>query len=64
MFPILSAIDDHAMLVETMLECCLKHAVGNRPDRYEPRVLKRRPKPYRLKTQPRKQYKPGEPNDL
>ncbi len=64
MFPILSAIDDHDRLVETMLECCLKHVVGNRPDRFEPRVVKRRPKPYTFMTKPRRQYKPGEPKDL
>ncbi len=31
--------------------------VGNRPGRIEPRVLKRRPKPYSLMTKPRSQYK-------
>ena len=31
--------------------------VGNRPGRIEPRVLKRRPKPYSLMTKPRNQYK-------
>lgn len=31
--------------------------VGNRPGRIEPRVLKRRPKPYALMTKPRCQYK-------
>ena len=36
MLPILSAIEDHAKLCDTMLDCCLKHVVGNRPDRYEP----------------------------
>ena len=60
MLPILSAIEDHAKLCETMLECCLKHVVGNRPDRYEPRVVKRRPKSYTFMTKPRDQYKPGE----
>lgn len=59
MLPILSAIDDHASLSELLLECCLKHVVGNRPDRYEPRVAKRRPKPYTFMTKPRDQYKPG-----
>jgi putative transposase len=59
MLPILSAIDDHASLSELLLECCLKHVVGNRPDRYEPRVVKRRPKPYTYMTKPREQYKPG-----
>lgn len=32
--------------------------VGNRPGRIEPRVIKRRPKPYKLMTQSRQQYKP------
>jgi hypothetical protein len=31
--------------------------VGNRPGRVEPRVIKRRPKPYKLMTRPRRQYK-------
>jgi hypothetical protein len=31
--------------------------VPERPDRYEPRVRKRRPKPYKLMTKPRKQLK-------
>ena len=29
------------------------HQVGNRPNRYEPRAIKRRPKPHRLLTEPR-----------
>lgn len=60
MLPILSAIEDHARLCGTMLDCCLKHVVGNRPDRFEPRVVKRRQKPYKLMTKPRDQYKPEE----
>jgi len=31
--------------------------VGNRPGRIEPRVIKRRPKTYKLMTKPRNQYK-------
>jgi hypothetical protein len=31
--------------------------VGDRPDRYEPRAIKRRPKPYRLLTMPRDEAK-------
>ena len=31
--------------------------VGNRSGRIEPRVIKRRPKPYSLMTKPRNQYK-------
>ena len=32
--------------------------VGDRPGRIEPRVIKRRPKPYKLMTRPRHQYQP------
>ena len=31
--------------------------IGNRPDRVEPRVKKRRPKPYDAMTKPRSEYK-------
>ncbi|MCP4337472.1 MAG: IS4 family transposase [Desulfobulbaceae bacterium] len=34
-----------------------RNEVGNRPGRIEPRVLKRRPKPFSLMTKPRSQYK-------
>jgi hypothetical protein len=33
------------------------HVVGNRPDRYEPRVKKRRPKAYPLMQRSREEYK-------
>jgi putative transposase len=33
------------------------HAVGDRPDRYEPRRVKRRPKPYKWFHKPRAEYK-------
>ncbi len=33
----------------------LKHRVGHRPDRIEPRAIKRRPKPHKLLTKPRDQ---------
>ncbi len=37
----------------TILNCVAQHRVGDRPDRYEPRAVKRRPKPYPLLVQPR-----------
>jgi hypothetical protein len=40
-------------LYEWLLLTIGAHAVGDRPDRVEPRARKRRPKPYRLLTQPR-----------
>ena len=40
-------------LVEAHLTNLTGHRVGNRPDRVEPRAVKRRPKPHRLLTKPR-----------
>jgi hypothetical protein len=42
-------------LIAVHLEGLLKHRVGHRPDRIEPRAVKRRPKPHKLLTQPRDQ---------
>lgn len=42
---------------DALLEAIAAHLVGNRPDRCEPRVKKRRPKPYRKMTKPRQEYK-------
>jgi hypothetical protein len=40
-------------VVTVVLKAIASHRVGNRPDRLEPRVRKRRPKKYPLMTQPR-----------
>jgi len=40
-----------------LLDNIAAHVVGNRPDRFEPRVKKRRPKEYDLMNKPRAQYK-------
>jgi hypothetical protein len=40
-------------LVQAVLAAIASHRVGDRPDRYEPRVRKRRPKEYPLMTEPR-----------
>jgi hypothetical protein len=40
-------------LYEHLFHALLNHRVGNRPDRYEPRARKRRPKPYPLLMVPR-----------
>lgn len=58
--PILNSIRDADELCDVLFRCCLQHVVGNRPDRYEPRVVKRRAKPYKLMTKPRSYYKPSE----
>lgn len=60
MLPILGMINNANELCGVLLASCRCRIVGNRPDRYEPRVLKRRPKPYKLMQKPRRQYKPGE----
>ncbi len=59
MLPVLGIISNADELCDVLSQCCLQHVVGNRPDRYEPRVLKRRPKKYKLMQQPRGRYKPG-----
>jgi hypothetical protein len=60
MLPVLGLISNADELCDVLYRCCLQHAVGNRPDRYEPRVLKRRQKQYKLMQKPRHCYKPGE----
>jgi hypothetical protein len=42
---------------DALLEAIAAHVVGNRPDRFEPRVRKRRPKKYKLLREPRDNYK-------
>jgi len=42
---------------EAWVRCMAAHIVGDRPDRYEPRVRKRRAKEYDLMTKPRREYK-------
>lgn len=41
-------------VIEVFLADMAQYKVGDRPDRYEPRAIKRRPKPHKLLTQPRK----------
>jgi hypothetical protein len=43
--------------LRTLLASVATHSVGHRPDRAEPRRVKRRPKPYPLLQQPRAEYK-------
>jgi len=57
LLPILSTNVSTADWCETVLEAIATHVVGNRPDRFEPRVKKRRPKSYKLMTEPRENYK-------
>jgi putative transposase len=47
--------DTLLLLIETTLGDLAKNKVGDRPDRVEPRKVKRRPKPHPLLTEPRDQ---------
>jgi len=60
LLPVLGSIQNPQEFSNVLLSCCLIHVVGNRPGRYEPRVVKRRPKPYKLMNKPRHAYKYGE----
>jgi Transposase DDE domain len=44
-------------LYREVLQAIARHCVADRPDRFEPRVAKRRPKNYNRPTKPRKQMK-------
>lgn len=46
---------DRARLLEAMLRAISRHRVGDRFGRVEPRAVKRRPKPHRLLTEPRRE---------
>jgi hypothetical protein len=50
---VLSDCSTFAVLVKTQLTNMAGHRIGNRPDRIEPRAVKRRPKPHHLLTKPR-----------
>jgi hypothetical protein len=54
---LLSRISNEAWC-EALLTAVATHIVGNRPDRVEPRLVKRRPKPYKYLCKPRRHYKP------
>jgi hypothetical protein len=55
-WPSQQALDPDAYYGE-LLDAIAEHRVGNRPDRWEPRAKKRRPKNYRLLNEPRHQAK-------
>jgi hypothetical protein len=49
----MAAADDAQALIDVLLKAIARHRVGDRPDRYEPRAVKRRAKPIALLTEPR-----------
>jgi hypothetical protein len=55
--PLLAAADSLDAWHRALLTAIATHIVGNRPDRCEPRLLKRRPKPHKLLQKPRADYK-------
>lgn len=54
---LLCAEDRVGTLIETHLRDLATHRIGDRPDRVEPRAVKRRPKPHPLLTKPRQEAK-------
>ena len=46
--PLLASCMDLTKGCNSLLACIATHEVGNRPDRYEPRLVKRRPKNYKF----------------
>lgn len=57
MAPLLDTNVSIATWCDALLEGVAAHAVGDRPDRFEPRLRKRRPKPYKHLRMPREFYK-------
>jgi len=57
LLPLLESNIDASVWCDALLKAIAAHEVGNRPDRFEPRVKKRRPKPHKLMTKPRREYK-------
>jgi len=49
---------------EALLTAVATHLVAHRPDRFEPRLVKRRPKPYKHLREPRRNYKLRPGNQL
>lgn len=56
LMPLLAGPMPTAEWCDILLSAIATHEVGNRPDRCEPRVKKRRPKKYKLMNKPRKSY--------
>jgi hypothetical protein len=57
LLPLLETQVATSVWCDALLAAIAAHEVGNRPDRFEPRVRKRRPKKYKLMREPRDNYK-------
>lgn len=55
--PLLGSSMPVAAGCDALLDCIGAHTVGNRPDRYEPRLVKRRLKKYKHLREPRENYR-------
>jgi hypothetical protein len=55
--PWLASNVSNSLWCDTLLDAIAAHVVGDRPNRFEPRVRKRRPKKYKLMLHPRNHYK-------
>jgi hypothetical protein len=62
--PILLTNVSSELWCEALFTAVATHLVGNRPDRFEPRLVKRRPKPYKHLREPRRNYKARPRNQL
>jgi hypothetical protein len=58
LLPSLGTVTESNHLCDVILDRCLQHLVGNRFGRYEPRLVKRRPKRYKFIHKPRREYQP------
>jgi hypothetical protein len=56
LLPMFSNAADTTTWCNALLDAIAEHAVGNRPNRVEPRLVKKRPKPYKLLQKPRDSY--------
>lgn len=57
LLPLLAAKLSTDAWCDVLLDAIATNVVGNRPDRVEPRLKKRRPKPYKKLLKPRQEYK-------
>ena len=55
--PLLSGTTSAGTWCQRFVQAIATHLVGNRPNRFEPRVKKRRAKEYDLMNKPRTEYK-------
>ena len=57
LLPILLSKITNEAWCNALMAAVATHVVGHRPDRFEPRLVKRRPKPYKHLREPRQNYK-------